>query len=97
MPFTLGTKSIPLGQSAVMFCASCPAQMLARVCPTAMVFTPSVDGISHNPAEHTAPADLVAGADVLLNVLWTLATDGIPQRVAATPAADGDLGVGGPA
>lgn len=49
------------------------AQMLARVCPTAMVFTPSVRGISHNPAEHTDPADLVAGADVLLQVLTTLA------------------------
>jgi beta-ureidopropionase / N-carbamoyl-L-amino-acid hydrolase len=49
------------------------AQMLARVCPTAMVFTPSHRGISHNPAEHTDPDDLVAGADVLLQVLLTLA------------------------
>jgi len=53
------------------------AQMLARVCPTAMIFTPSVGGISHNPAELTAPADLEAGADVLLQVLLELAgTDG---------------------
>ena len=29
------------------------AQMLARVCPTAMVFVPSAGGLSHNPAEHT--------------------------------------------
>jgi N-carbamoyl-L-amino-acid hydrolase len=49
------------------------AQMLARVCPTAMVFTPSHRGISHNPAEHTEPEDLVAGADVLLQVLLALA------------------------
>ncbi|HEX9258823.1 MAG TPA: Zn-dependent hydrolase, partial [Acidimicrobiales bacterium] len=49
------------------------AQMLARVCPTAMVFTPSHKGISHNPAEHTEPADLEAGANVLLQVLLTLA------------------------
>ncbi len=48
------------------------AQMLARVCPTGMVFVPSRDGISHNPAEHTDPADLVAGADVLLQVLLHL-------------------------
>jgi N-carbamoyl-L-amino-acid hydrolase len=46
--------------------------MLARVCPTGMVFVPSRDGISHNPAEHTDPADLVAGADVLLQVLLHL-------------------------
>ena len=49
------------------------AQMLARVCPTGMVFVPSHDGISHNPAEHTDPADLAAGADVLLHVLLDLA------------------------
>lgn len=49
------------------------AQMLARVCPTAMIFTPSVKGISHNPAESTAPDDLVLGTDVLLHVMWELA------------------------
>ncbi len=49
------------------------AQMLARVAPTAMVFTPSRDGISHNPAEHTDPQDLEAGANVLLRVLLQLA------------------------
>lgn len=49
------------------------AQMLARVCPTAMIFTPSVRGISHNPAEFTDPDDLVAGSNVLLEVMWQLA------------------------
>jgi N-carbamoyl-L-amino-acid hydrolase len=47
--------------------------MLARVCPTAMIFTPSVRGISHNPAEYTDPDDLVAGSNVLLDVMWQLA------------------------
>jgi N-carbamoyl-L-amino-acid hydrolase len=51
------------------------AQMLARVCPTAMVFVPSVDGLSHNPAEHTEPADLEAGANVLLHTLLALAEE----------------------
>ena len=50
------------------------AQMLARVCPAGMVFVPSVGGISHNPAEYTAPADVVAGADVLLQVVARLAS-----------------------
>ena len=45
------------------------AQMLARVCPTAMVFTPSVKGLSHNIAEFTEAADLESGANVLLHVL----------------------------
>jgi N-carbamoyl-L-amino-acid hydrolase len=49
------------------------AQMLSRVCPTGMVFVPSVDGISHNPAEYTAPSDLEAGANVLLHVMLELA------------------------
>lgn len=49
------------------------AQMLARVCPTSMIFTPSIGGISHNPAERTDPADLEAGANVLLAVLCELA------------------------
>lgn len=48
------------------------AQMLARICPAAMIFVPSVKGISHNPAEHTEPADLTAGADVLLHTLLEL-------------------------
>jgi N-carbamoyl-L-amino-acid hydrolase len=49
------------------------AQMLARVCPAAMIFTPSVRGISHNPAEFTALDDLEAGANVLLHVIVELA------------------------
>jgi beta-ureidopropionase / N-carbamoyl-L-amino-acid hydrolase len=51
------------------------AQMLARVCPGGMIFVPSHDGISHNPAEHTDAADLVAGANVLLHTMIRLATD----------------------
>ncbi len=50
------------------------AQMLARVAPTAMIFTPSHRGLSHNPAEHTDPDDLAAGANVLLQVLAKLAS-----------------------
>ena len=45
------------------------AQMLARLCPTAMVFTPSVNGLSHNIAEFTEAADIEAGANVLLQVI----------------------------
>ncbi len=50
------------------------AQMMARICPTGMVFVPSAGGISHNPAEHTDPEDLIAGANVLLRTLIELAT-----------------------
>jgi N-carbamoyl-L-amino-acid hydrolase len=49
------------------------AQMIARICPTAMIFVPSKDGISHNPNEFTEPSDLIAGANVLLYVVQKLA------------------------
>lgn len=63
----LSTRRLPSG-------AGHDAQMLARVCPTAMIFTPSVDGLSHNIAEFTHPADIEAGANVLLGVLTELAS-----------------------
>lgn len=54
------------------------AQMLARVCPSGMIFVPSVNGISHNPAEFTSAEDLYAGANVLLHVMLTLAETDFP-------------------
>ena len=77
------------------------AQMLARLCPTAMIFTPSVRGISHNPAEHTDAAHLEAGANVLAHVLVDLA-DGpdrpdAPQTPHAPEISDAAAtGAGGP-
>lgn len=60
------TRRLPSG-------AGHDAQMLARICPAAMIFTPSVNGLSHNIAEHTHPADITASADVLLHTLLALA------------------------
>jgi beta-ureidopropionase / N-carbamoyl-L-amino-acid hydrolase len=51
------------------------AQMIARICPSAMIFVPSHLGISHNPREHTEPVDLAHGAQVLLEVLHALADE----------------------
>ena len=45
------------------------AQAIASVTPAAMVFVPSVGGISHAPAEFTTPNDCANGAQVLLNAL----------------------------
>jgi len=45
------------------------AQMIARVAPSAMIFVPSKAGISHNPAEFTEEAELLAGANILLDVV----------------------------
>jgi beta-ureidopropionase / N-carbamoyl-L-amino-acid hydrolase len=41
--------------------------------PTAMIFVPSRNGISHNAAEFTAPEDLATGAQVLAGALLDLA------------------------
>ena len=49
------------------------AQMFAPNCPTAMVSVPSRDGLSHNVREHTEPAHLEAGANVLAQVLLAVA------------------------
>ena len=51
------------------------AQMLARVCPTGMIFTQSHKGLSHNPAEHTDADLLELGANVLLATMLAMAND----------------------
>jgi N-carbamoyl-L-amino-acid hydrolase len=46
---------------------------LARIAPTAMIFVPCADGISHNAAESARREDIAAGADVLLGAALELA------------------------
>ena len=46
---------------------------LARVAPSAMLFVPSIGGVSHHPEEETPMADLLARARVLAQALGTLA------------------------
>lgn len=40
--------------------------------PTAMVFVPCVDGISHHPAEQADPADAALAAEIILNAIRAL-------------------------
>jgi N-carbamoyl-L-amino-acid hydrolase len=49
---------------------------IARVAPTAMIFVPCADGISHNETESATPEDVTAGCDVLLNAMLGLANAG---------------------
>lgn len=46
------------------------AQMMARICPTTMIFIPSIGGLSHNPNEFSTEADIIAGANVLAEIVW---------------------------
>ena len=48
------------------------AQSLAAVCPTGMIFIPSIDGISHAPQEFSRWEDCVNGANVLLQTVIKL-------------------------
>ena len=48
------------------------SMVFGKVFPTAMIFVPSIGGISHNPAEATAVEDLQTGFDLLYSVLKEL-------------------------
>jgi len=50
---------------------------LARICPAAMVFVPCRDGLSHHADEWAEPADLAAGARVLLRTIEAVDRDGL--------------------
>ncbi|WP_244665191.1 M20/M25/M40 family metallo-hydrolase [Candidatus Symbiopectobacterium sp. 'North America'] len=49
------------------------AMYMANRYPTAMLFVPSREGISHHPAEYTEPQDIALAAQVLRNTLARLA------------------------
>ncbi|WP_367189454.1 Zn-dependent hydrolase [Burkholderia sp. Ed8] len=61
------------------------AILLARRVPTAMVFIPCVDGLSHNEAEDALPDDVTRGTNVLFHAV--LARAGIAAPVEAEAAA----------
>ena len=48
------------------------AQHMAQICPAAMIFIPSLKGISHAPAEFSSPEDIANGGNVLLQTILTL-------------------------
>lgn len=51
------------------------AKYLAQICPTAMVFIPCKDGISHNEIEAADQTHIAAGCDVLLQAILEQAVD----------------------
>jgi N-carbamoyl-L-amino-acid hydrolase len=59
------TKYLPSG-------AGHDAQYMAQICPTGMIFCPSVGGVSHSPKEFTKPQDVVNGANVLMQTVMAL-------------------------
>ena len=48
---------------------------MARICPTAMIFIPCRDGVSHRPDEYAKPEDIALGVEVLARTLLELAEE----------------------
>jgi beta-ureidopropionase / N-carbamoyl-L-amino-acid hydrolase len=67
--------ALALGLSAreIVSGAGHDAVYMARVVPTAMIFVPCKDGISHNEAEYASPEACTDGANVLLHAVLTRA------------------------
>ena len=64
-----GAQKIGLSEMDVVSGAGHDAVYLARVAPTAMIFVPCKDGISHNEIEDAKPEHLEAGCNVLLHAM----------------------------
>jgi N-carbamoyl-L-amino-acid hydrolase len=62
-------QALGLGSMAVVSGAGHDAVYLAGVTPTAMIFVPCKDGISHNEIEDARQEHIAAGADVLFNAV----------------------------
>ena len=62
-------KTLNYGQRPMPSGAGHDAQALAQVCPSGMIFVPSVGGLSHHPEERTSDEHLIKGANVLLHSL----------------------------
>lgn len=45
------------------------AMNMAKLCPTGLIFIPSVDGLSHHPDEYTDMDDILLGIDLLEDVI----------------------------
>ena len=64
-----GAKVLGFSAMDVVSGAGHDAVYLARVAPTAMIFVPCADGISHNEIEDAKPEHLEAGCNVLLQAM----------------------------
>ena len=62
-------EQLGLASQSIISGAGHDAVYLSRVAPTAMIFVPCKDGISHNEIEDADPRDLAAGCAVLLSAI----------------------------
>ena len=64
-----GAETHDLPSEKIISGAGHDAVYVSRRVPTAMIFTPCEDGISHNEIENAKPEDLEAGCNVLLHAM----------------------------
>ncbi|MBJ3777996.1 Zn-dependent hydrolase [Acuticoccus mangrovi] len=62
-------KGLGLSQKDMMSQAGHDAYYMSRVAPTAILFSPCIDGITHNEAEDITPAHATNATNVLLNAV----------------------------
>lgn len=67
--FTAAATELGLSHRRLPSGAGHDAMNMATLCPMAMLFVPSQNGVSHSPDEYTAPQDCINGAQVLLRAL----------------------------
>ncbi|MBK1697392.1 Zn-dependent hydrolase [Rhodovibrio salinarum] len=68
-----GAKACGYSHRDILSGAGHDAVYIAAVAPTAMVFVPCVDGVSHNETEECKPEWVTAGANVLLHAVLEMA------------------------
>jgi len=83
-----GARALGLSAMDVVSGAGHDAVYLARVAPTAMIFVPCKDGISHNEIEDAKPEHLEAGCNVLLQAMLSKA--GLGQAGVKQAAVQGE-------
>jgi N-carbamoyl-L-amino-acid hydrolase len=62
-------EKLGLSSQRLISFAGHDTQSMAAITPSAMIFVPSVNGVSHHYAEYTKDADCVNGANVMLHTL----------------------------
>ena len=72
---TAAAKALGLSTKFMQSGAGHDSQEIAAIAPVAMIFVPSVGGISHSYQELTKPGDMSNGANVLLQTILSIDKD----------------------
>lgn len=77
------SKDLQLSYRQMPSGAGHDAMNMARICPTGLIFIPSVGGVSHHPDEYTSIADIAAGIDLLEMAIrkWAVEYDCCSDRM----------------